>query len=392
MDRIIYQNMKKFAVGVILSLLALASAMDAGAQERAAWPAAPVVSPEKNGDQITFRIKAPNAERVTFNGSWMSFMENPEMTRNADGVWEYTVSGLEPDLYQYTFNVDGVTMADPNCLNHVRDGASYRTWIAVKGENEPAPYEFESSTCHGKLEKVWYDASVYGKQRRLSVYLPYGYEESDGKYPVFYLQHGGGGDEEAWPTLGRVCELMDYMIERGLCKPMVVVMPNCNPVVAASHEVTLPDRNPENMADPDFAEGISHVKSMYTDIIPFVESHYKVLTGKENRAIAGLSMGGIYTLNLTQMRPDLFDYIGVLSMGTTPEKKAVVQLTPVKDAGYKLYYVCCGESDIAWSNAERLLAGLNELDMDYVYYGDVPGHQWETWRKCVLDLAPRLFK
>lgn len=351
-----------------------------------------LVSPEKNGDQMTFRIMAPNAEQVLISGSWMGFMEKAEMNRRPDGVWEYTVSGLAPDLYQYTFNVDGVTMADPNCLNQVRDGAAYRTWVAVKGTDSPAPYEFEASSHHGTLEKVWYEASVYGISRRLSVYLPYGYAQGNEKYPVFYLQHGGGGDEEAWPTLGRICEIMDYMIERGLCRPMIVVMPNCNPVVAASHEIELPDADPEDRNDADFAEGLSHVRSMYTDIIPFVESHYRVLTGKHNRAIAGLSMGGIYTLNLTMERPDLFDYIGVLSMGTTPDKDALEQLRPVKDAGYSLYYVGCGKSDIAWENAERLLSGLDSLDMDYVYFGDVPGHQWETWRKCILDFTPRIFR
>lgn len=360
-----------------------------GTQRRFVRPE-PIVSPEFGDGTITFRLKSPYAQKVTFNGSWMSMFESKEMKKTEKGIWELTIPTPAPELYQYTFNVDGVSIPDPNNFNQVRDGAGYRTFLFVRGD-KVKPYDL-TATKHGKLEKVWYNSSVYGKQRRISVYLPHGYEKSKEIYPVFYLQHGGGGDEEAWPTLGRACEIMDYMIENGLCKPMIVVMPNCNPEVAAASEVAMPTKWPENMQDPNFMEGISYVKSIYTDIIPFVESTYKVKTGKANRAIAGLSMGGIYTLNVTQQRPDLFDYIGVLSMGTTPEKKAIDQLTPIKNAGYKLYFVGCGKSDIAYGNVERLLAGLNELKMPYVNYDDVPGHQWETWRKCLLKFAPMLFK
>jgi len=350
-----------------------------------------LVSHEQKDGKLIFRYSAPDAEKVALSGSWMEgFMAMEPMSKNEKGVWEVAIDCPKPDMYQYSFFVDGKSMTDPVGINMVRDGNSYKSVIAVRG-NEPQPYEYNSSTQHGTLEKVWYPASVYGFQKRVSVYLPYGYNGRQ-KYPVFYLQHGGGGDEEAWVTLGRVCEIMDYMIERGLCKPMIVVMPNCcNVKDAASFEVTLPDVTTENMADPDFAEGISHVKSMYTDLIPFIESHYKVKKGKENRAVAGLSMGGIYTLNLTQQRPDLFDYIGVLSMGTTPQHKAEDQLNPVKKDGYKVYFVGCGKTDIAWGNAERLLKGLDDLGMEYTWFSDVPGHQWETWRKCLQEFAPMLF-
>jgi len=351
-----------------------------------------IVSPEITDTKVTFRVKAPNAQNVTFNGSWMGYTDVAKMTKNEKGVWSVTLDKPAPELYQYSFNIDGVQFADPNNYNQERDGSGYRSILFIRGKESEA-YDYQSSTKHGSLQKVWFDSKAFGETRRLSVYLPYGYEASKKtKYPVLYLQHGGGGDEEAWPVLGRACEIMDYMIERGLCEPMIVVMPNCMPFGPASPETQLMESWKENMQDEDFAEGYSHCESIYTDLIPYVESHYRVKTGKANRAIAGLSMGGVYTLNVTRDRPDLFDYIGVLSMGTTPQESAIEHLSPVKKAGYKYYFVGCGKTDIAWGNAERLMAGLDELGMPYTWYDKVGGHSWDTWRKCLLEFAPKLFK
>lgn len=355
------------------------------------WPGMMnVISPQIKGDSVTFNVLAPNAQKVTISGSWMGFTKQEVMQKGDKGVWSITVIKPYSDIHTYTFNIDGLTIPDPNNFLQMRDVRTFKSILYIRGGKADA-YDC-TAKHHGKLTKAWYNSTAYGIQRRISIYTPFGYEESNEEYPVLYLQHGGGGDEDAWPIQGRACEIMDYMIENGLCKPMIVVMPNSMPVIPASSEVVLPDKWIEDMSSKDFMEGLCYVKSIYTDIIPYVESNYRVGKNKSARAIAGLSMGGIYTLNVTQQKPDLFDYIGVLSMGTTPEKKAIEQLTPIKNAGYKLYWIGCGKTDMAYPNAVRLMKGLDQMKMAYTYYGEVGGHSWDTWRKCLLEFAPKLFK
>lgn len=373
--------MKKFTLLVLSALSCLAL----NAQF------ARVVSPDIGENTVTFRISAPAAQSVTITGDWMTREDNNKLTKDEKGMWSITMPKPAPEIYFYNFNIDGAQVCDPANFNQVRDCSNYKSLLFIRGEASE-PYDYASSTEHGTLHKVWFDSKAWGEQRRLSVYLPYGYHKSNKSYPVLYLQHGGGGDEEAWPVLGRACEIMDYMIERGLCEPMIVVMPNCMPWGPAAPETQLAETWVENMGDPDFAEGLSHCKSIYEDMIPFVENNFRVKSGKENRAIAGLSMGGVYTLNVTRDRPDLFDYIGVLSMGFTPQESADEHLLPLKEEGYKYYFVGCGESDFAYGNAERLMAGLDKHNMKYEYFGEVGGHAWATWRVCLLEFAPKLFK
>ncbi len=349
-----------------------------------------VVSPEIGDNTVTFRVSAPAAQNVTLSGDWMSRGDNGAMTKDEKGVWSITIPKPAPEMYFYTFNIDGAQFCDPANFNQVRDCSNYKSLLFIRG-TETEAYDYASSTQHGSLQKVWFESKAFGETRRLSVYLPYGYETSGQEYPVLYLQHGGGGDEEAWPVLGRACEIMDYMIERGLCKPMIVVMPNCMPWGPAAPETQLAEKWMEDMSNPDFAEGLSHCKSIYEDLIPFVEANYRVKADKQHRAIAGLSMGGVYTLNVTRDHPELFDYIGVLSMGFTPQESADEHLLPLKKEGYKYYFVGCGETDIAWGNAERLMAGLDKHQMEYEFFNKVGGHSWATWRKCLLEFAPKLF-
>jgi enterochelin esterase family protein len=254
----------------------------------------------------------------------------------------------------------------------------------------------EAAEKKGTLSKVWYPSPAYGKVRRMFVYTPFGYGESKMKYPVFYLQHGGGGDEDAWTTLGRACQILDNLIAQGKAVPMIVVMPNANPNQYAAPDVMDPIPGPsvmqQGMETDEFHKGGAYVKDLMEDIIPYIESHYSVIKNKDSRALAGLSMGGIYTLYTTARYPNMFGYIGVLSMGFTPKRDVTAELTPVKNAGYKLYWVGCGKTDMAYDNAERLLKGLNDLGMKYTYFDKVGGHNWDTWRVCLKELAPLLFK
>ena len=365
-----------------------------------------LISPEITGTNVTFRFKAPKAIQVVLSGGFLpqKEMETPfgkmmasapvDMAEGENGIWEYTVENVSPDFYTYTFTVDGIQMLDPNNLQIVRDGQNVSSMFIAPGEKSN---EFLDATeKKGTLSKVWYPSPAYGAERRMYVYTPYGYGESNKKYPVLYLQHGGGGDEDAWSSLGRASQIMDNLIAQGKAEPMIVVMPNDNPNQLASPDVMAAIEGPtvmqQDMEADEFHSGGAYVKSLIEDIIPYVESHYNVVKNKSERAIAGLSMGGIYTLYTTARYPDTFDYIGVLSMGYTAGRDPIAELTPIKNAGYKLYWVGCGESDMAYANTERLLKGLNDMGMKYTNFDKVGGHNWDTWRVCLKEMAPLLFK
>lgn len=349
-------------------------------------------SPVITEDSVVFKIAAPHAEQVSIQGSWMEGWKGEPMQKGADGWWYYRMRRPAPEIYMYSLNIDGIGYTDPHNFRVFRDGQNVKSLFYIRGTEEPyVAYDDRSSTRKGRLVKCWYMASVNGCERRLSVYLPYGYSESGREYPVLYLQHGGGGDEDCWSVMGRVSQIMDYLIERGKAEPMIVVMPNSMPVHEASADVMIPEEWVEDMRSDEFANGTSYVRSIYTDIIPFVEQNFRVRKGKAYRAVAGLSMGGIYTLHVTAQRPDLFDYIGMFSMGLTPDMDAEKMIAPLKKEGYRLYWIGCGKQD-AYPNAERLMKQLEKMGLPYTYYGELGGHNWSSWRKDLFLFAPLLFK
>lgn len=350
-------------------------------------------SPRITADSVIFFVNAPKAESVTIQGDWMSGWGGQKMTKEADGKWYYRMAKPKSEIYMYSVNIDGVSQTDPSNFRVFRDGQSTKSLMFIRGTEEPyVAYDDNASTQKGQIVKRWYNSSVNGIQRRLTVYLPYDYDKGNKRYPVLYLQHGGGGDEDCWSVMGRVSQIMDYLIEKGKAEPMIIVMPNSMPIHEASADVTIPNEWLEDMRSEEFSQGTSYVKSIYTDIIPFIDGSYRTIADKAHRAIAGLSMGGIYTEQVTRQRPDLFDYIGVLSMGLTPDMKPEEYLSPIKKAGYKLYWIGCGKADMAYSNAERSFEALKKLDMPYTHFAEVGGHSWDTWRKCLFELAPLLFK
>lgn len=349
------------------------------------------VSPVFEGDSIVFKVYAPEAKQVYITGSWENFyVENP-MTRNEDGIWTYKMAMLPPEIYQYVYDINGMVVLDPGNYSQTRDMYNYRSNLIIRGDDSEA-YFSQSSSTHGVLEKVWYPSESFGEQRRMSVYLPYGYDEKeDITYPVLYLLHGGGGDEESWPTLGRLCEIMDYMIDRGLCKPMIVVTPNINSFELAACETALPEKFIFDLQDPEFAAGDKFCNDLLYSIIPFIEKNYKAAPGKENRGIAGLSMGGFYTMKLIKEHPQFFNEVGVFSsgaMGGKPEDS----IKPIKEDGYNTFMVVCGPNDIAYNGSLELVDALKAENMDFDFFNGLEtGHVWQTWRKCLLRFAPVIF-
>jgi hypothetical protein len=176
-----------------------------------------LVSPEIHADnKVTFRLSAPKANEVTISGEWMEgFGASEKMAKDDEGVWSITVGPLKPEFYGYSFSVDGVKVLDPSNANHKRDGRRVDCILLVPGK-ESALYEVKS-VPHGTLAKVWYESPTLHLARRMYVYTPPGYENGSDKYPVFYLLHGGGGDEDAWSTLGRTCQILDNLISKRQC-------------------------------------------------------------------------------------------------------------------------------------------------------------------------------
>ncbi len=393
---------KPTVLSVLLICLLLFAGFRAGAQEMARQLGPRIVSPEISADNsVTFSVYSPGADSVFVTGSWMGMGENGKMTKNDEGVWSLTVGPLSPSLYHYNFVVDGVRVIDPANPKAMRDGTRYASTLIVPGEGSGL---FEvNDVPHGTLAKVWYDSPSLGLNRRMYVYTPPGYEDNTEDYPVLYLLHGGGGDEDAWTSLGRANYILDNLIARGEAKPMIVVMPNGNPDQTAS----ITDRRSEPVTTGNVRDMVNLTaqfpESLIKDIIPYIEKHYRVIPNSANRAITGLSMGCLQTQIATIHNPELFQYIGCFSLGLQFDENLTdvtnKYLVPAYDsnletlkANYKLYYIGCGKDDFVYEGVQALRARLDEDDFKYIYNETSGGHTWANWRAYLSDFAPRLFK
>ena len=379
--------MKRF-----ISILTLCFAMAAGLQAQelgnfAFWGGRkPIVSPEIQNDSVTFRLKADYATIVKLSGSWMP---NPwggtiDMFRGENNVWEVKIPLPEPEIYTYNFVVDGVAVNDPQNVLVQRDGTRYLPMLLVPGERTE---NYGEANLHGTVSHPWYHSTILGMDRRLTVYTPYGYENNPKKkYPVLYLLHGAGGDEEAWISMGRTAQILDNLIEKGLAEPMIVVMPNGNPGQAAARTLNIPEK-PYDWRDP--ANRDLYVKSLCTEIVPFIEKNFRAIPKPASRAIAGLSMGGGHTISASILYPEMFDYICPLSAAgsATPE-----QIAALKKAGVKLYFLACGNTDFLFEGSKTLDKTLTEQGLDHIFYVSDGGHVWANWRLYLNTFARLLFK
>jgi len=355
-----------------------------------------IVSPEISGDTVTFRLYSKEATAVSLSGDWIPRGESEELIKNDSGIWSLQVVPLKPEFYNYYFTVNGVRTLDPANPLTVRDGTRYLSSFIMPG-NGSELYEI-NEVPHGNLFKIWYTSPSLDLQRRMYVYTPAGYAEGSASYPAFYLLHGGGGDEDAWTTMGRACYIMDNLIADGKAMPMIVVMTNGNPgqTAAVTDRKTAPEgRGPMGMGNNDIPN------SLVKDVIPYVESHYRVLKGSQNRAIAGLSMGALQTQITSIQNPAMFNYIGVFSIGLQMEfgestKELInaydTNLAKLEENGYKLFYIGCGMEDFVYEGVTLLRQKLDEHNFKYVYNETPGGHTWSNWRIYLSDFAPRLFK
>ena len=357
-------------------------------QELANFRRAPVISPEIGEKTVTFRISAPQAKLVRLYGSWMrSFDSSVNMTRDTAGLWMVAVPRPPAELYTYNFIVDGLTVNDVNNVFLQRDGTRYLSVLLVPGDLTVNYFE---AGKRGNLRKVWYNSPTIGSTRRMYIYTPYGYESGKESYPVLYLLHGGGGDEDAWATMGRACQILDNLIEKKLAVPMICVMPNGNPGQEAARTLMLQEKALDRNAP---GVGNLYINSIVKDIIPYVEKNYRVIAKPEARAVSGLSMGGAHTLSVTNEYPGVFGYICPLSMGVRDTQTDIDEkLQGVKKAGYKLYWVGCGTEDFVWEMAKSLDAALTRNGLEHTFHVTSGGHTWANWRIYLNTFGPLLFK
>lgn len=360
-----------------------------------------IISPEvKEDNTVTFRFQAPDAKEVKISGDWMPGQGwtpgSETMTKDEKGIWTFSTAELPSDLFSYSFLVDGLKTTDPNNVYLIRDVASVFN-VFIVGGGKADLYKV-NKVPHGTVARRWYESPSIGTTRRMTVYTPAGYETSKEKYPVLYLLHGMGGDEEAWIALGRTSQILDNLIAQGKAKPMIVVMTNGNvSQEAAPGESSLGFYKP-TMQLPNTMDG--KFEETFPDVIKFIENNYRIKADKANRAIAGLSMGGYHSLHISRYYPNTFDYIGLFSAAIMPDAKVSSKVyenidgmlkTQMKN-GYKLYWIGIGKADFLYKNVEEYRAKLDKMGMKYVYRESEGGHTWTNWRVYLSEFTSLLFK
>lgn len=376
------------------------SSIQAYAQENIGKQLPKVLSPEvASNNATTFRLIAPDASKVALTGNWMqqtsASAPQVNMVKDNNGVWSVKQDSLGSDLYLYNFIIDGVRINDPLNVYQIRDVSNVFNYFITNGEN--AEYYKTKSVPHGSMIKQWYPSAINQAERRLTVYTPPGYEETKEKYPVLYLLHGMGGDEDAWPTLGRVAQIMDNLIAAGKAKPMIVVMPNGHTSNSATPGSSEKGEYPIEFVTPDVGSG--DMESNFGEIIKFVEKNYRVKKDKKNRAIAGLSMGGSHSLFISSYYPNTFDYIGLFSAAYRINDKVKrdvydnfeQNLLKQKENGYQLYWIGMGKTDFLYKTGADFRKKLDDIGMKYTYKESEGGHTWSNWRDYLVEFAGELF-
>jgi enterochelin esterase-like enzyme len=353
--------------------------------------------------RVEIRIKAPDATKVRVN-----FWSGPkaEMEKQVDGFWTFTTPPLAPGLHYYTVIVDGGEFSDPG--SHAFFGGSKHA-SAVEVPEPGADYYDIRAVPHGQVREVWYDSKVTGGWRHALVYLPPDYEQqTKTRYPVLYLQHGGGEDETGWIRQGRANFILDNLIAAGSAKPMIVVMAYG---YARRAGQPAPDLTGGPFGSPEMMKAMQEMTAAFEDdvtkaLIPFVDSSYRTIADRDHRAMAGLSMGGMQTFHVTLNHLDLFSHIGGFSGAmrlVLGEQKLDVKTAyngvfadPAAFAKkMRLLWLGVGteEPERMREGIRGLHASLTEAGIQHVYV-ESPGtdHEWQTWRRNLKDFAPRLFK
>lgn len=364
--------------------------------------------------RATLRLKAPEGHKVTAfatfaPGAWVDMTYNDSLK-----AYEYTTpEAVSPDFHTYKFFLDGVGFTDPDNVHIVRDVTWQNNFVLPKGDgNDNATLMSVNDVPHGSLTDVWYYSPSEKKNRRMNVYLPAGYfTDKDRHYPVLYLLHGMGGDEDAWVILGRAPHILDNLIARGKAEPMIVVIPNgVIDVDAAAGKGTAGLVQPKSEFPRLFS---GEYEMAFPEIVSFVDGAFRTIPDRAHRAIAGLSMGGYNSANISRQYPDLFDYVGLFSAATIesvttgenlrrflPEEKRNGEIFRDFDKKLKaqfskkprLYWIGIGKDDFLYDTNKAYREKLDGFNLPYTYYESEGGHSWANWRDYLIRFTPLLFK
>lgn len=358
-----------------LPLMAMAlMALSANAQfpQRTPTPNDTLKSVTVNADNsVTYRIYAPEAKTVGLGGDMAGWGENaPKFTKQANGVWEATVKNTLAGTFRYNFVVDGVRVNDPKAA------ATADCTAIVNVDPKGDGFWEMKDVPHGAVAEVWYKSGTFDTTRRMHIWTPAGYEKGGQKLPVLYLIHGGGDNDFAWPGVGRAGFIMDNLLAEGKIVPMIVVMPN-------------------GSVDTD-----KFTDDMMNDLIPYVEANYNVYTDKDHRALAGLSMGGLETLNVSLLHYNSFSYVFPLSTGWFLGSELYAKWEPylkehaeAMNKSFKIYkFYMGGEEDIAYKNCIGTREAFDKAGVKHEYSEMPGGHTWHVWRHNLRDFAPLLFR
>jgi enterochelin esterase family protein len=334
--------------------------------------------------RVTFQLWAPKATEVSLRSEGPAPFANQKLARSDSGVWSLTAA-VPPDKYIYWFDVDGVPVADPKNNRPRVNMTTVRSLLEVPGA--ASDFFAEKPVPHGMVSSVWYQSASLGVPRRMQVYTPPGYATSGQRYPVLYLLHGAGDNDQSWLMAGSANFILDNLIAAGKAKPMIVVMP-------AGHTP-----RPGGMFGPPGSRD-PFLDDFTKDVMPYVEKNFRTLPGRENRAIAGLSMGGGHTLAIGLPNLDKFAYLGVFSSGflgaggadSVAKVHRAVLADPKINSRIKLFWFATGKDDFILPQTKATLAVLDRNHVKYTYEESGGGHTWPNWRAYLNEFAPQLFR
>ena len=375
-----------------------------------------VTSPEVRRDRrVTFRILAPAAQKVELRspgdipGVGGRGVALPQLTKNADGIWEATFGPLPAGAYRYVFVVDGLTVVDARNPATSQTNTTVYSLAVVPGSDL-----FDTKNVpHGAVAAVHYNSTALGGIRRMHIYTPPGYETSRDRYPVLYLLHGAGDVDDSWTSVGRAGFILDNLIAASSAKPMIVVMPaghvnGAGAALGGSVPFAAAEGIPGIGSGPD-----PFANDFMTDLMPYVEKNYRVLTDRQSRAIAGLSMGGNQTLNIAIPHLDKFAYIGVFSSGiisagrgappsadstSAPfaeawERQHLAALdNAANKRGLNLLWFGTGKEDFLIATTRSTVELLKKHGFKPVFVESEGAHTWLNWRDYLSTFAPQLFQ
>jgi enterochelin esterase-like enzyme len=370
---------------LLLALLPLLQAAPASAQSQPATPPA-VVSPEVLPDhRVVFRLLAPNANEVTLTGSfWLQEGRTEKLAKDSRGVWSLTTEPLPADDYSYSFTVDGTRALDP-VNGRIKQGV-LRTVNAFSVPGQEAAFLEAGPVPHGEVRVVFHQSRVAGMLCRMHVYLPPGYETGQTRYPVVYLLHGGGDTDSTWIDVGRANFILDNLMAQGKARPMIVVMPSLwsfDPSYVRTHR-------DENQA--------LFQRRLVDEIVPYVESSYRVLAGPGNRALGGLGVMRDFLPNVVWATLGKFGYVFHTSGGVDPEwipllekKYPGVLDNPANTRAVK-FFIGSGTNDHSNPSAKSWLQELKKRGYDATYFESNGNHEWPSFRRYFAQFAQTAFR